>query len=222
MSIDEPEGFTIHKENGVRKGRIFVISGPSGVGKGTVIARVITGVPGLALSVSATTRDPRPGDVNGITYHFLSDEEFRRGIDNGVFYEYAPYKHKFYGTLKSTVEEKTKAGVDLVLEIDIQGAQSVKRLAPNAVLIYMQPPNFESLEERLRGRQTETEQSIRERLEAAVAEQQSIEREYCGHYVIMNDKLDECVDAVKAIILAERHRLICASSPRNTLEDAST
>jgi guanylate kinase len=213
MSIEQPVGFKVHKESGGRKGRIFVVSGPSGVGKGTVIKRVIARTERLALSVSATTRDPRPGDTNGITYHFLSEEQFKQGISEGVFYEYALYKHKLYGTLKETVEKKTTAGIDLVLEIDIQGARSVKRLAPNAVLIYMQPPNFETLESRLRGRDTETEESIQERLAAAVTEQESIDTDYCGHYVITNDDIENCADALFAIVQAERHRLLCSGSP---------
>jgi guanylate kinase len=101
--------------------------------------------------------------------------------------------------------------MDLVLEIDIQGARSVKRLAPNAVLIYMQPPDFETLEARLRGRETETEESIQERLAAAVEEQKSIDTDYCGHYVITNDAVDTCADALFAIVQAERHRLLCTS-----------
>src|ERR1700721_504378 len=120
MGIHEPDGFKVHKNNGIRKGRIFVVSGPSGVGKGTVIKNVLARTDSLALSVSATTRDPRQGDIEGVTYHFLSDKEFKQGIADGIFYEYAPYKHKLYGTLKETVEKQTSAGMDLVLEIDIQ------------------------------------------------------------------------------------------------------
>ncbi len=218
MGIEEPVNFKVHSEFKIRKGRIFVVSGPSGVGKGTVIKRVIARTDRLALSVSATTRDPRPGDTDSITYHFLSEEQFKQGISDGIFYEHALYKHKRYGTLKKTVEKQIAAGIDLVLEIDIQGARSVKRLAPNAVLIYMQPPSFETLESRLRGRNTETEESIQERLAAAVVEQESIETDYCGHYVITNDNVEDCADALYAIVQAERHRLLCTDSAPGKLE----
>jgi guanylate kinase len=221
MGITPPPSFKVYKDQSGRKGRIFVVSGPSGVGKGTVIANVLARTQGLALSVSATTRDPRPGDINGKTYHFLTDNEFKKGISDGIFYEYAPYKHKMYGTLKETVEKETSAGIDLVLEIDIQGARSVKRLAPNAVLIYIQPPNYEMLETRLRGRGTETEESIQERLAAAVDEQASIETDYCGHYVITNDVVESCADALLAIVEAERHKLLC-SAPCSTPAEGDT
>lgn len=212
MSIEMPAGFKIYEHPNGRKGRLFVVSGPSGVGKGTVIKSVVAQIDRLAVSVSATTRAPRPGEIDGITYHFLTEEKFKRGIEAGIFYEYAPYKHNLYGTLRETVDRKTSEGIDLVLEIDIQGARSVKKLAPDAVLIYMQPPDFPTLLTRLVNRKTETEQSIRERIAAAVEEQCSIETDYCGHYVITNSDLETCANTVISIINAERQRLLCGSS----------
>ena len=208
MTSPSRREFVVHREPINRHGRIIVVSGPSGVGKGTVIRRVLEQVPDLALSVSATTRPMREGDIAGTSYHFLSQQEFEAGIQDGIFYEWARYKNNYYGTLKRTVAERTATGKDIILEIDIQGARQVKSLAPNAVLIYIQPPNFETLEKRLRGRATETEQAIRERLAAAIDEQNSVEADYAGHYVITNDNLDDCTNLLITIISAERHRMI--------------
>ena len=208
MTSSERPGFIVHRDPINSHGRIIVVSGPSGVGKGTVIRRVLERIPDLALSVSATTRPMRDGDKEGVTYHFLSQQEFEAGINDGIFYEWAKYKHNYYGTLKRTVTEKTATGQDIVLEIDIQGARQVKQLAPNGVLVYIQPPDFETLERRLRGRATENEEAITERLAAAVVEQNSVEADYAGHYVITNDSLDTCTELLSTIIRAERHRMI--------------
>jgi guanylate kinase len=208
MTSSPRPAFIVHRDPINAHGRIIVVSGPSGVGKGTVIRRVLTRITDLALSVSATTRPMRDGDKDGETYHFLSQEAFEAGIKDGIFYEWARYKHNYYGTLKRTVQEKTATGQDIILEIDIQGARQVKELAPHAVLVYIQPPDFETLERRLRGRATENEEAITERLAAAIVEQSSVEADYAGHYVITNDNLDACTDLLCTIIQAERHRLI--------------
>ena len=190
-----------------RKGRLFVISGPSGVGKGSVINLVLAQLPSIELSVSATTRARRPHEIDGTSYHFLTEADFKQRVNQHEFYEHASYNNRMYGTLRSTVESRTGAGVDLILEIDIQGARQVRKLAPTAVLIYMQPPGLAELEKRLRDRATETEETVRERLAIAQEEQKSIRTDYRGHYVITNDVLEQCAEVLKAIVVAERHRL---------------
>ena len=170
------------------KGRLFVISGPSGVGKGTLLARVMENVPNLALSVSATTRAPRPGEMDGVNYYFMSREQFEKNVAEGCFLEYESYGANLYGTPSAGVEAQRGAGLDVILEIEVKGAMQVKTLAPDAILIYVKPPSLEELERRLRGRKTETEETIQTRLRIAAEEQKSIPKyDYC----LVNDTLDE-------------------------------
>ena len=147
--------------------RLFVISGPSGAGKGTLLAELRTQRPDLGLTVSATTRSPRPGEVDGTSYYFLSDEEFRRRIAAGEFVEWAEVHGHLYGTLVSEVKRLLAKGHSLVLEIDVQGALNVRKVYPDAVLVFIEPPSLQVLEERLRGRGTEDEASIELRLKNA-------------------------------------------------------
>ena len=147
--------------------RLFVISGPSGAGKGTLLAALRKQRPDLGLTVSATTRSPRPGEVDGTSYYFLSDEEFRRRIAAGEFVEWAEVHGHLYGTLVSEVKRLLAKGHSLVLEIDVQGALNVRKVYPDAVLVFIEPPSLQVLEERLRGRGTEDEASIELRLKNA-------------------------------------------------------
>ena len=147
--------------------RIFVISGPSGAGKGTLLAELRKQRPDLGLTVSATTRSPRPGEVDGTSYYFLSDEEFRRRIAAGEFVEWAEVHGHLYGTLVSEVKRLLAKGHSLVLEIDVQGALNVRKVYPDAVLVFIEPPSLQVLEERLRGRGNEDEASIELRLKNA-------------------------------------------------------
>lgn len=171
--------------------KLFVISGPSGVGKGTLVARARERIPGLGLTVSATTRPMRPGEVDGVNYFFLSDEEFSRKIEAGEFVEWAQVFDHRYGTLASEVDRNLGAGHSVILEIDVQGALQVRERYPGAVLIFIMPPSKEVLRERLTGRGTEAPESLELRL--ATAER---EMELAPQYdeVVVNDDLDAATD----------------------------
>ena len=174
----------------MNKGTLFVISGPSGVGKGTLVLHVLERLKTIALSVSATTRPPRPDETDGISYHFLSKEQFEEIIEQGGFLEWAVVYDNRYGTLKEEVERHLNAGQDLILEIDVQGGLQVMQRYPDAVLIFIEPPSLEILEKRLRARETESEESIRKRLEIARLELACKER---YTIVITNDDLETAV-----------------------------
>jgi guanylate kinase len=152
-------------------GKVFVITGPSGVGKGTLIEQLLERVPELELSVSATTREPRPGEVDGRDYHFLSPEEFRRRLEAGDFLEHASYSGNYYGTLREEVERRLAEGRSVVLEIEVQGARQVRdELGDDAVLIFIAPPDEKVLRERLEGRGTDSPEAIEQRLRTAEIE----------------------------------------------------
>jgi guanylate kinase len=177
-----------------------VITGPSGVGKGTLIRELLERVPELELSVSATTRPPRPGERDGIEYHFLSEEEFSRRLDAGDFLEHASYAGHRYGTLGSEVEPRLERGVSVVLEIEIQGARQVRERLPGAVLVFLAPPTPEALRERLEERATDAQEAIERRLEVARAELDAQEE---FSHVIVNDDLKRAADELAALVRAE-------------------
>lgn len=177
--------------------RLFVISGPSGAGKGTLLAELRKQRPDLGLTVSATTRSPRPGEVDGTSYYFLSDEEFRRRIAAGEFVEWAEVHGHLYGTLVSEVKRLLAKGHSLVLEIDVQGALNVRKVYPDAVLIFIEPPSLQALEERLRGRGTEDEASIELRLKNARHEM-GLADQYDAR--IVNDTVDRAAQELGSVM----------------------
>jgi guanylate kinase len=180
--------------------KVFVITGPSGVGKGTLIRALRDLMPGLELSVSATTRPPRPGERDGVAYHFLSQEEFSERVAAGEFVEWAEYSGNRYGTLRSELDRRVAAGVPLVLEIELQGARQVREQMPEAVQVFIAPPSRETLRTRLVGRGTDTAEQVMRRLETADAEL-AAQPEFA--HVVVNDRLDAAVGELAAIIESE-------------------
>jgi guanylate kinase len=180
--------------------RVFVITGPSGVGKGTLIKLLRERVPELELSVSATTRPPRPGERDGVDYHFLDAAEFARRADAGDFVEHATYSGHRYGTLRSELERRTAAGAPVVLEIELDGARQVRRALPDAVQVFIAPPSREALRARLVGRGTDDPAQVQERLRTAEGELAA--QDEFGH-VVVNDRLEDAVGALTAIVRRE-------------------
>jgi guanylate kinase len=176
---------------------VFVITGPSGVGKGTLIRGVMERVPELELSVSATTRPARPSERDGVDYHFLSDREFDRRVAVGDFVEHARYSGHRYGTLRSELERRLRAGVPLVLEIEVQGARQMRTAMPEAVQVFIGPPSLEALRARLVGRGTDAADDVEARL--ATAREELAARDEFGH-VVVNDRLEDAVDDLAAIV----------------------
>lgn len=179
------------------RGHLFVVSGPSGVGKDTVVAAVLERLPGLYLSISATTRALRPGERDGINYHFLSDAQFDQLLSTDGFLEHATYTHARYGTLRSEVEARLARGLDVILVIEVQGAAQIKAALSEAVLVFIKPPSLPELERRLRERGTDAPEAIAGRLETARLE---IAKATCYNYVLVNDDLEQCIQALIAII----------------------
>ncbi len=187
----------------MNRGLLLVISGPSGTGKGTVCKALMEKRPDIHLSVSATTRKPRPGEVDGESYYFLSEEKFRSMIDNKGFIEWACFCQNYYGTPREKVEEQLAAGHDVILEIEVQGAMQVKSKFPEAVFIFVMAPSVEELERRLSGRGTEAPEVIRERLKTALWEYTNMEK---YNYILLNDDVDSATDRLISIIDAEKQR----------------
>ena len=189
-----------------RQGIPLVVSGPSGVGKGTVIRGLMSRRPELARSISCTTREPRPGETRGQEYHFVTPAEFRRMREGGQLLEWATvHRDISYGTPRAPVEAAIAAGQDIVLEIDYQGARSVRQLLGNlAVLTFIAPPSWEDLRARLVGRETESPEDVSRRLGTARAELANID---LFQYVVVNREVEQAVDELEAILVAERARL---------------
>jgi guanylate kinase len=179
--------------------RVFVITGPSGVGKGTLIRTLRERLPELELSVSATTRAPRPGERDGVDYHFLGDSDFQRRVDAGDFVEHAVYSGRRYGTLRAELERRTAAGHPVVLEIEVQGARQVRTTLPEAVQVFIAPPSLDALRTRLIGRGTDDEDQVAARLR--VAEEELAAQSEFGH-VVVNDRLEDAVDQLVDIVSA--------------------
>ena len=183
----------------MNKGMLIVVSGPSGCGKGTVLAEILKS-DRIFYSVSATTRSPRPGETDGVNYYFLTKEKFEKLIEEDGMLEYASYCGNYYGTPKKPVEDMLEQGKHVILEIEVQGAMKVMEKCPEAVFVFILPPSLKELERRLNKRGTEAEDVIKKRLSEAVGE---IKQAYKYNYAVINGELEKAVDDLKAIIRAE-------------------
>lgn len=188
----------------MKKGLLIVVSGPSGAGKGTICKGLLEKNSNINLSVSATTRAPRTGEVEGVNYYFLEKDIFKQMIAENEFLEYAEVYGNYYGTPKAKVMEKLNAGEDVLLEIDIQGALKVKEIYPDGVFIFILPPSMEELKNRLEGRGTETKEAMLRRTESAYHE---IEYVFKYDYAVLNDKVELAVKTIESIIEAEKARV---------------
>lgn len=186
------------------RGLLIVISGPSGVGKNTVIDHLFQRQPDLKYSVSATTRTPRPNEIDGQHYFFLTETEFQKKISNGEFLEWAKVYGHYYGTPKQYVQQLLESGQDLVLDIEVQGAVQVKRSLPEAVLIFLAPPSLTELKKRLLGRNTEPEAELNKRLQYIETEFQSVSQ---YDYLIINQEIDLTCEQIECIIQAEKYKV---------------
>lgn len=185
-----------------QKGILLVVSGFSGAGKGTLMKSLVETYDNYALSISMTTRKPRQGEENGKAYFFVDEATFLKKIEEDKVIEYARYCDNYYGTPKDYVEEMLEKGKDVILEIEIQGALKVKEKYPDAMLLFVMPPSAKELKRRLLGRGTETEEVIRKRMLRAVEEAEGIE---AYDYILVNDKLEECVKQLHSLIMAARN-----------------
>jgi len=187
-----------------QQGLLIVISAPSGAGKGTIINKMLEKNNNLWLSVSETSRPMRANDIDGITYHFCTKEEFEEKIKDDYFLEYALYANNYYGTPKKYIQEHLSKGQDVILEIEIQGAMQIKKLIPEALFIFIMPPSLNELKKRLVGRGTDTKEKILERFKIAYQEMNDVTK---YNYVVVNDEIDVAVDKILSIIKAERCRV---------------
>jgi guanylate kinase len=176
---------------------VFVITGPSGVGKGTLIRGLLERIPELELSTSATTRKPRPGEQDGVDYHFLTPQHFAEHVKAGDFVEHATYSGNLYGTLRSELERRARAGHPVVLEIEVQGARQVREAIPDSVAVFIAPPSLDALRVRLVGRGTDTPEEVEERLRTAERE---LEAQPEFGYVVVNDRLEQATDELEGIV----------------------
>ena len=186
------------------KGLLIVLSGPSGAGKSTVVKKLMQQRGNIHFSVSYTTRAPRNEDIDGVTYNFVDRAEFERMIANNEFLEYAEYSGNYYGTSLKVIEEKQAAGIDVLLDIEVQGAANVRNKCPDAVLVFTVPPSYQELERRLRGRNTDDEQTICKRLSRALEEVREINM---YDYLVINDQVENAVAELDAIMSAAECRI---------------
>jgi guanylate kinase len=187
-----------------KKGLLIVLSGPSGAGKGTICKEYLKSRENVWLSVSATTRSPRDGEVQGKNYFFIAKEEFERGIEKGEFFEYAQVYGNYYGTPKQKIMEKLDQGIDVILEIDIQGAMNVKKVYSDGVFVFILPPSMEELKRRIIGRGSETEESLDTRFKSAYKELNFVS-EY--DYAVINDVVESAAERIEHIIEGERYKV---------------
>ena len=187
-----------------RKGLLLVVSGPSGAGKGTICKALLNKNDQIKLSVSATTRKPRNGEVHGVNYFFIEKEEFTKMIEIGEFLEYAQIYDNFYGTPKAAIIECLEKGQDVILEIEMQGARQIKEVYPEGVFIFVLPPSLEELKSRIVGRGTETQEEIEKRFSCAFEEINQIVN---YDYFIVNEDIEKSVSDVEAIICAEKNKV---------------
>ena len=186
-------------------GQIIVISAPSGAGKGTIIKKLLENdSKNRWLSVSATSRKPRVGEKEGINYYYITEEEFQKRIKEDYFLEYTNYAGNYYGTPREYIKDKISKGIDVILEIEIEGANNIKKLIPEALFIFIMPPSLKELVKRLKGRGTETNEKIIKRFNAAYKEINEVTK---YNYVVVNDEIDTAVDKIESIIKAERCRV---------------
>lgn len=183
------------------RGTLYIISAPSGTGKGTIVAEILKSDPNIHFSVSATTRAPREGETDGVNYYFISREEFLELINNGGMLEHAEFCGNHYGTPKKAVYDKLEAGRDVILEIETVGAMKVKSVCPEAVSIFILPPSLSELRRRLQTRATDSEEVIERRVAEARAE---IEKSRAYDYIVVNDDLQKAIDDVKAVMSAAK------------------
>ncbi|TCK17040.1 guanylate kinase [Thiogranum longum] len=186
------------------QGTLYIISAPSGAGKTSLVKALLQRLPDVVVSVSNTTRAPRPGEQDGVDYHFTDKSEFERLVENGEFLEYAQVFDNYYGTRRATVQKELEAGRDVILEIDWQGARQVASAAPEAVKVFILPPSSAALRERLSARGQDSEEIIERRMRDAISEMSHYD-EY--HYLIFNDDFDIAVDELQAIFISRRLRL---------------
>lgn len=187
------------------KGILIIFSGPSGSGKGTVLGKLLEKRDDVKLSISMTTRDKRAGEIDGVHYYYVTRDFFEKKIADNKMLEYAEYADNLYGTPKDPVDEMLKAGLAVILEIEVQGAEKIRKLYPDAVSIFLAPPSASVLEERLRGRNTEDEETVNHRL---VIAREEIRRAVEYDYVVINDTVENAVNGIETIINAERLKLI--------------
>ena len=187
-----------------KQGQLIVVSGPSGAGKDTIVSEVLKRNDNIWLSVSATSRKPRKGEVEGVNYFFLEEKEFKKKIKENYFLEYAKYADNYYGTPKEEIIKKLDKGIDVILVIEIEGAKKIKEIAPETLFIFIMPPSEKELLKRLSSRQTEDKEKIIKRFNIAYQEMNEVTK---YNYVVVNDKIESAVDKMESIIKAEKCRV---------------
>ena len=197
MESKNIENFSTEKTDGkTPKGKLFVITGPSGVGKGTILERFFHDNKNIIYSISQTTRKPRPGEVHGVNYFFVSKEEFEKSIENDELLEWAKYSDNYYGTKKDFVLKALDKGADVLLEIETKGAQKIMGKFPDCITVFFTPPNLDELEKRLRGRKTEDEEIIKKRMDTVKEE---LELSTIYKYTIENDEVENALCKLQAV-----------------------